>query len=208
MDEEKSPWTTMWFDPRGTIRNIIATNPNRNLFLLAVLGGIGQTFANAVALNLGDRMSTASVVLACIAIGPLNGLLTVYIGSIVIHWTSTKLGGFSLISHIRAAIAWSWVPFVSTLPLWIVKYILFRDELFKSEKIFIQSHSVLSTLYSLIGFIDIVLAIWSILLLYQAIGEVNGFSAWRGFAAVVLASIIIAVPFLLLFSVCAGPIKI
>lgn len=205
MQQHQNPWTSMWLDPRGTIRSIVDTDPHYRVLLLAILGGFSQTLSNAAGMSLGDKVPIPSLFLLILLSGPVNGLLSLYVGGFVLHWVSAKLGGQSTREEIRAAIAWSWVPLVSTLPLWIVKYILFRDELFLSKKTLIESQPLASTLYSVIGFIDVAIAIWSLLLLYNAIGEVNRFSSWRGIAAVLLAGIIITLPVMIIISTCMAP---
>jgi hypothetical protein len=197
MIEGKGLWRSMWISPKSTIRYIVKTDVNHQVFLLTILGGIGQVLSNASARSLGDVVSVPTIFLMAITLGPLSGFITLYLGGMLIHWTSRLFRGSAAKSEIRAAIAWSWIPIATLLPLWIVKYILFRDELFLSDKEFIHSQNLLSTLNSIAGFIDLFVAVWTFFLLYISVSEVNHFSHWRGFAAVILAGLILAIPFVL-----------
>lgn len=187
-------WTLMWFNPRKAIQIIVATNPHHHVLLLTVLSGISQTLGNAEASGLGDLIPVNQLIFMCITIGPLGGIVTLYLLTFLIHYTSHKIGGVAEKQEIRAAIAWSWVPIVTLMPLWLVKYILFRNELFSNEKTYIQSQPVLANLYSILNFVDFVIAIWSLVLLYINISQVNQFSTVKGFLSVLLSSLIIGIP--------------
>ena len=187
-------WTTMWFAPRQTIRQIIDTDPKYRLTFLIILGGIGQTLSNTSVRGMGDLISTPGLIALSLIAGPISGYFSIYIMSFVLHWLSHRMKGQATLQEIRTSIAWSWVPIVTLLPLWIPRMILFRAVLFTAERPMIESQPILTALYSVTNFVDQAIAIWSLMLLYIAISEVNKFSIWRGFGAVVLSGLIIAIP--------------
>ncbi|NIA30406.1 MAG: hypothetical protein GWP06_10915 [Actinobacteria bacterium] len=203
MNEHFNPWSSIWLKPKETIRTIIETNPRQNIMLLAFLGGIGQAFANAAAQGMGKFLPIPTLITVVFLAGPLGGLLYLYLGGWLLQIIGQRFGGGATKEELQAAIAWSWVPIVSTLPLWGVKYILFRNEVFSPEKTFTQSQPVLANLHSLIGFVDFVIIVWSLYIFFNAVSEVNRFSFGRSIATILIAGLIITIPSMLLLALCA-----
>ena len=195
-----SLWTSMWFAPRKTIQTVIDTDPTHHLYTLIFLGGIGQAFNNASSQAMAALMPVKELVLMIILLGPVSGFLTVYLGGWIMHRICLRLGGTAPLSHIRAAIAWSWVPVAATAPLWIARLILFRHELFSASRPIIESQPTLAFLYDMTLFFDFIIALWSFFLLIQAVSQVNTFASLRGFASIFLTILVVSIPLLLLLS--------
>ena len=193
-----SLWTQMWFLPRPTIRQIVESNPNQKLPLLIAGAGIAHALSFAAGTGMGKNTPLPALILFAIIMGPVSALLTVWVGGYLLRWSAAKLGGSATVAETRAAIAWSWVPIVTILPLWIPRYILFADELFKLETPRIDSIPTLSFLFDFINSIEFIVVIWGALLLYSALAEINRFSAWRGFVSVLFAISIVYIPLLLI----------
>ena len=200
MNEPESlhPWSTIWRDPRGTIRQLVELNPKHSLIILAVFGGLGNAFSYASNFGLGAAMDTREVLALCLLIGPPSGFLSIYLWSWLLSYASRFLGGIAARQELRTAVAWSWAPVVYLLPLWGVKFILFRHELFQTEKPFIEAHQILSGLYGLFGVVDFFVTLISFFILFNAIAEVNGFSIWRSVGAFAIVMLILLAPALLL----------
>ena len=198
------PWSSIWFNPRGTLREILATHPNQYLLLLVIGGGIGQAFNYSSTLTLGDTLSVSSIFALCLVLGPLSALISLYLWGWLLQWISRLLGGIATAPELRIAVAWSWAPVVYLLPMWGVRYILFRQEMFTSQQPFIESHELLSALYGFFNVVDFLISMMSLFLLFNTVSEVNKFSVWRSIAAVGLLMILLTIPFLLLVSI-MGP---
>jgi hypothetical protein len=195
-----SLWTMMWFRPRVVIRTLLENSPQYRLTPLIIFGGIAQALSNSANQNLGEWISTGQLILICILVGPLGGLVSLYLMSWVIQQVSQRMGGEANMTALRTAIAWSWVPLVTLLPLWVPRLILFKDELFKSKTPTIDSIATLSHLYDISLFIDQAVAIWSMVLVYAAVSEANKFSIFKGVVSVLISSILIALPLLIFIS--------
>ncbi len=202
--EHITPWSTIWRDPRGTIRQIVEVNPNHSLIILAVFGGLGNAFSYASGFGLGAAMDVSEIIALCILIGPLSGFISIFLWSWLLSFPSRFLGGVASKKELRAAVAWSWAPVVYMLPLWGVKYILFRDELFSVEKPFIQAHQFLAALHGIFGIVDFFITMFSLFILFNAVAQVNGFSVWKSIGAIAIVMLALSAPaFLLLRSL--GP---
>lgn len=204
MLDEKNYWYSIWLKPRDTIRDIVDTNPARNILLLAVLGGISQTLSSSASLGFGEMMGLNEIFMVSVLSGPFAGLFYLFVVGWLLHYLLLRLGGTAPITETRTVIAWSWAPIVSTLPLWGVKYILFQKELFLIEKPFLESQPILGFVFGIFQFVDITLAIWTVVILVAGFSEVHKTSIGRTFSAFLILNLIMLVPSMLILALC-GP---
>ena len=203
MNEQKNHWSNIWFHPKETIRNIIDTNPSQSLVLLATLGGISQSLSSASSLGLGKMLSINEIFMFAIFSGPLSGFFYLFVVGWLLHQVLTRMGGEAKITETRVVLAWSWVPLVSTLPLWGVKYILFREEFFLPEKPFMEAHPVLSFLNGLIYFVDFALVIWTMVILIAGLTEAHKTPVGKTVGAFIVMNLIVLIPSMLILTLCS-----
>jgi hypothetical protein len=147
----------------------------------------------------GDKMPIPVIIgLACV-LGPLGGLLSLWISSLLLRWTGKWIGGTANREHLMTAIAWAAVPAVFALPLWIPELLLFGSDLFTKETHRLDAQPLLWIPFLAFAVLEMVLGIWSFVLLCHTVAEVQGFrSAWRGLGNVFLAGAVLIVPLTLL----------
>lgn len=187
------PWLSIWIRPRGTIRAIVDSDPERYVMILAGLYGISQALDNASRRNLGESLPLIVVLIVAIFLGPIGGLISLYIGAAILRWTGSWLNGTATSKEVRAAIAWSYVPAVVGLFLWIPLLVLYGIEMFTSVTPRMDAGPWFAFL---IGLLTLFLGIWTLFLLVKTLAEVHRFSAWR---AIVAAAIPFLAVFLLIF---------
>jgi hypothetical protein len=112
--------------------------------------------------------------------------------------------------HVRAALAWSQMPSVWWLALWIPLLGLSGSEMFTTETPRLYSNLLLlAVLFGYIA-ITIVILIWQLVLFFKCVGEAHQFSAWKAVgasliaAALLLAVIVIPLAIIIGLSVAAG----
>lgn len=194
-----NPFKSVWISPRETVRRIISENPSLHVTLLVCLYGIGQVLGRASMKNLGDRAPLELIIPLALILGPLMGLLSLWIFSHLIRVSGIWLRGIGNREHIKAAMAWGYVPSVFALVLWIPELFLFGVELFTEETPRIDADPLLWNLLGLFLAIEGIFTIWSVILISNSIAEVQGFrSAWRGFGNLLLAIALFLVPLLLI----------
>lgn len=199
---ELRPFKTIWMRPRATIRAIVATDPKLHVVPLVCLSGIAESLDRASLRSLGDQMPVVAIICIACVLGPLGGLVSLWIGSHLIRFTGTWIGGGAVREHIRTAIAWSSVPAVFALPLWIPELLLFGADMFTTETPRLEAQPILFIPFLAIGLIEIVLAVWGFVILCKTVAEVQGFrSAWSGFGNLILAGAVLLVPILVLVMV-------
>jgi len=121
--------------------------------------------------------------------GPLSGILSLYLMGALMQWTGSWLGGEATAEEVRAAYAWSAVPMISTLLLWIPRFALGGTGLFTTA-------SPLEAYPILLGGIEIVegvIGIWMFVILLKCLGEVHRYSAWKALLSLILSLLILLI---------------
>ena len=185
-----NPWLTIWTAPRATVRRIARVDPRRHVLLLTCLAGIGQSLDRASLRNLGDQYSLPTIFAIASDAGPLGGLFGLWLLSHLIRLTGHWIGGTGDRDLIKTAMAWASVPAVCSLVLWIPQIVLFGSDMFTAQTPRIDAQPGLLMAFYATALADVVLGIWSIVLLCNTIAEVQGFrSAWRGLLNLLLAGL-------------------
>ena len=193
-----NPWISMWTKPRETVQQIVDTDPTRMVLLLAAIAGFSSALDRASIKNAGDMLELPIIFGIAMIGGALGGVLMLYVGSALVKWTGRWVGGSASSENIRAAMAWSNVPLIWALLIWIPQLALIGDELFKSDTPRMDASETL--LYSYLGFglIEIVIAIWTLVVMLKCLGQVQGFSAWKALGNLLLSALVIVVPILII----------
>ena len=100
-----NPWVSIWTKPRATIQQIVDTNPEHLVLLLAAIGGFSSVLDRASTRSLGDKLDWPVIFLIAAIVGPIAGIIALYIGSALIRWTGSWIGGKASSQTIRAAMA-------------------------------------------------------------------------------------------------------
>ena len=200
-----NPWISIWQKPRATIQQIVDANPygtnsRRTVLLLAALGGFSQKLNEATADSRGDDgTGIVSIVLWAALAGAFGGIIGLFVFGFLVHWTGGWLGGRATGTQIRSALAWGQVPTIWALLLWIPFLALAGEEMFTTATPRLDEAGLLvSTLMVSLGVLGLVIGLWSLVVLSKCVGQVQGFSAWRGLGNLLLPLAVLVIPFLLL----------
>jgi hypothetical protein len=197
-EQSMNPWTSIWLKPRATIQNIVDSNPTRWVLLLAAMTGFSSALDQASLKSLGDKYEMPVIFVMAAIAGPICGIIGLYIGGALLRWTGAWIGGQGSAQHIRAAVAWSSVPYIWALLLWIPAVLLFGNELFTIETPVMDANLTLLMMYLGVGVLQLAIAIWAIIVFLKCLGQVQGFSAWKALGNTVLAVLVILAPLMLL----------
>jgi Yip1 domain len=183
---EGNPWLTIWTRPRGTMREIVETDPSRSVMLLAAISGVNSTLSRLINKNMGDQMTLPMIIAIALIGGSIGGIISNLLCGALFRWTGSWLGGVANYEETRAAIAWGGVPNAVILAAMIGLTIVFGHELFTLNG---MPGGRMSKAYVLIGngSLQVVLGIWAIVLSIKCLAEVHRFSAWSALGSVILA---------------------
>jgi hypothetical protein len=193
-----NPWLTIWTQPRATIRQIVKHNPDYQVIVLGALLGMAQALDRAAARNAGDSLGLPMILLLCLIGGPIGGLVFLYLGGALLQWIGRWLGGLATMAEVRAALAWSSVPNIFGLAIWLPALALLGSDLFTATAPRVAAQPLLALVLLALAAIKLFLGVWSTLLTLWCLSEVQQFSVWRALGSVLLAGLILIVPFVVL----------
>ena len=171
-DRAWSPWRSIWLRPRDTIAGVVRHNPRHHVLLLAMAAGIADLLH-----RLSGRLPMT--LLLAVGLGALAGALLLYLKAWLLRRTGHWLGGRASAEHLRAAIAWSSLPNVVTLVLWVPALAVFGSELFATEMPCLLESPRLLVVFAGLAALHAIMGIWSFVLYLHCVGEVQGFSVWK-----------------------------
>ncbi|WP_437185937.1 YIP1 family protein [Planctomicrobium sp. SH668] len=203
-----SPFNTMWLQPRATIRQLIETDPTRHVLLLAALSGISEFLNRCASLHIGDieKITQQSIVLGAGLLGPIAGLLSLYITAFLIRFTGRLFSGVATTAQLRAALAWGSLPNIFTLLLWGLLLNNFGKDLFVSGGFKGEYTAFQLNLFQTSLTIMAICNVWGIILISKSVAEVQGYrSACAGLANIILGICLLAVPMLIITMLILGP---
>jgi len=192
--EVGNPWLSMWTRPRATIQSIVDTNPEKDVLLLASISGVSRALDKASINNLADTAPVSMVFVAAIG-GIVSGIVGLYILGFLLRHSAHWIGGNANAEKTRAAIAWSSVPVAWGMLIWLPQLALFGRELFSASTPRMDATPFVALG---LGMLELGVGVWAMILFFKSIGQVNGFSAWRGLASFLIAVALVVVPILAL----------
>lgn len=102
-----SPFLTIWFQPCKTIRNLIATSPNKGIFLGGSIWGIMRVIEYMVAKNAGFSLPLWAILAISLVGGSLAGIILMWIAGYWFTWIGKLFGGKGTAQQLRLAYAWA-----------------------------------------------------------------------------------------------------
>jgi Yip1 domain len=188
------PWISIWTRPRATLRQVLDSEPRRWVFRLAALGGVAGALRLASKSGFGDTHSASIVLAVCIAGGAVGGILALFLLTSLVGLAGRWLGGQGRMSEVMAALAWSYVPAIWGLALWLPRAALLGEETFQSLPASIEGNPPAALLFGFLQLAQTLIGIWGFLITLKCIAEAQRFSAWRAFGAFVLVGLMVGVP--------------
>lgn len=198
-----NPYNSILLQPRSTIQHIVDTNPTYLVLALFALTGAAISISAASTEGWGYDMSLLWVFLIIIAIGPLLCILAMYLMSALTRWTGKWLGGKATQEQIRAAYAWSSIPIIATIALFVPLFMFYGADLFNYQHtVFSEPYSIVPVqtgiVFGIVAVAEVVLNVWSFVIGLHCLGQVQGFSAWRALGNQALTALVLFVPIVII----------
>lgn len=196
-----NPWLSIWVHPRKTIRALVEYNTNYRMIALCAIYGFQYILQAIQYLSLGQGTSLILIVLFALIFSIPVGYIIFNVLSAFYFWIGKLIKGKGRFKQIRAASYWSNVPMVITCLMWIILMVFHGNSLFVAgyESKLIGTAAAIS-----LGFaaVQLVIAVWGLIIMLHALGEVQGFSAWMALLNLFLAGIaIFIITFLLAWGI-------
>lgn len=182
------------------MRRIADENPNRSLWALAAIYGFSSLMNIFQSIALGQAMGIAGIIIIAALLAPFWGYIHFAVWSAFISFTGKWIGGRGSFKEVRAAYAWSSVPVLINLPIWLLMAAFFGQQLFLNfptpELLSSREVSLLMAIFV----IKMVVAVWSLIIYINALAVMQRFSVFRAIFNCILAGLVLAVIFYILWN--------
>jgi len=179
----KSPWISMWTSPRETIREILATNPKKGRFVLALIFGLQYVLGTYSNITQLFEISSLVPFFILLILSPIVGYIWFYLYAFFLSLIGKLFKGKAPFSSVIASTAWANLPYVINLALAFLILLLFVLHLITN---IVLLPSGMSSFFALLSYTA---PIWSFILLVNCMMEVQGFSVWKAVGNVLLAGL-------------------
>ena len=188
-------WLTFWYEPYQTMERILQSKTIPvPLEFVACLGTV-VVLEIAKVTNLGLGLPSIIQWLVGLTLGPLLGLVTVYVAAELISWTGLWVGGRSFRGEMLAVVAWAGIPGTLGLLFFAVGVLLQERTNFGSfalgERLTIPSH--------FIGYL--LLGVYLLFLLVKGLQVAQHFTLRRAAANLFLTLGLMATPVVVTFAI-------
>lgn len=191
----RHPLVTVMIRPRQTMEAILAAERDRLAIPLILLATFSHTLVEERYEGLGDVAELlpglgALIIVLAATLAVMFTVALFYAFSYLLTWTGRLLGGKADSGAVRAALAWGSVPYVWALVYRLPARILYGEKLILpvfgrespggAESLDWASlpAGMLAVLIACV-LLEVVFAIWFVIVINKCLGEAQGFSAWR-----------------------------
>ena len=190
---------TIWTKPKATLEFIFANRLKTHTKLLFVLGGIANSVAKAQVNIAEHRTLSIAVLIFAVIVGGLFGLLFYYIYAALLSWTGNWLDGKARTNQFATVLAWSLIPSICILILLVPKFVIFGDKTFSIDTNELNRLSLI--LYYFFVAIEVLLSIWTIIILITGISLIQGFNVGKALLNSILPIFVITIPIFLFIGI-------
>ncbi len=182
----KSPWVTIWFEPRETMRQIMNTGLGQGFILLSAIYGLPLAFNLIQSFAFSVLVPLWAILIGSLVLCTFLGMIGIYVASWLLELTGAWIGGKANFMQIRSAVAWSNVPTVVTILMWILLLGVFGGQVFDREFAQTQFIGYQAGILFLVMLVEMVVSVWGFIILLNTLAEVQGFSVWRALLNVLI----------------------
>jgi len=188
----------MWVKPKKTIQKIIELNPNFRLFILSIIYGFVSLVSSAQSFTLGYSLHFLWIILICLLLSPIWGYIIFSVTSFFVYFTGKWLKGAAQYKEVRCSLAWSSIPMLGNLFLWIILFIVFHSSLLMDFPANYVLTNIQASFLFVALLIQLILSIWILVLFINALAQVQKFSIGKSILNILIAAIIFVAVFFII----------
>lgn len=175
--------------PKGTFRTITLAEHKNYVFLLFVCFGVAISFTTFWYLELGNLFDSLLFMIPwALGGGAVGGLVITPVLSIFVHAVGRVLGSNQTFRNSNALLAYSLVPIaISLLLILPIELLTFGMYLFTSNP---HPYVIKPVSYVLLVGFDVLMTLWTIVLVVIGMTVVYRFSVWKATGAVLIILVV------------------
>ena len=179
------PWRTIWFSPRRTMRELLASEVRPGWTLVVGLAALHAALATLGGLAMKGQLSftMAAIPTSFVCCKLVFGVL---IGPFFLAFSGGWFGGQADPEEIRQSLAWSYAPIAVTAVCWI-PVLLVGGPVASVPVSPLSASMILRALLVLVAFVAYIAAfLWAFVLQVITLAEVQHFSVPRSLGSIVV----------------------
>jgi hypothetical protein len=185
-----NPFKTILTKPKETILQVVNINPNYKLWLLSFIYGFVSILGFSQSVSLGYKLNFYLIIIFCAILATLWGYVAFSVSSFFVYITGRWLKGIANYKSIRAAFAYSNVPMIVNIFIWLVLIFVFQDKIFKDfPTSYILDKFEMIILFTAL-FIQLIISVYVIVLYINTIAAVQNFSILRAIFNIILSLVL------------------
>lgn len=140
---------------------------------------------------MGEVYPMVGIGIVAAVLAPFIGWLFLSIFAGLLLWTGRWIGGKGDYLSLRAAVSWSNVPNIVNIVFWVILSLLFGSMLFTQAFAQMDLAGAQMGLVAVIFLAQLVLAVWTFVLLLNTVSEVQKFSVWKALLNMLMPFVIV-----------------
>ncbi len=179
-------WLAIWSRPKMAIRAAVEKNPKGSFFVLAMITGLQLLlFLNGYYAFSAMAYNFPVFLMGAVILAPFIGFACIYFFTLLIYLPGKWLGGKAAFRLVSLSVAWSKAPMIIDIVMWLMLFV-FISQFFSMQFLFGASLIFFNAVF-------FITAVWSLVILIQALSEVEQFSVGRAIASIALAYLFLLV---------------
>ena len=190
---DKEIFTKIWMSPRLVFKFINQNGYTKFSTILLIFGGITGALNSASTRNMGDIMPLWSVLIVCLIGGGVFGWLYFYIYAALLSWTGKWLKGTGNTKSLFRMISYALIPSLLVLFTFILRIALIGNAEFQRNMDVLDNEFLITALFSISLFVEIVTGIWTLAILVIVISEVQKLSIGKSIVNLILPGVLLII---------------
>ena len=189
------PWFSIWVKPRATISNILTTDRTRCFYCISFVYGFQYIMSFAQLFSWGKSIDFYLIGLIALVLALPIGVILISIVSFVMYYLGKLLGGKGDYKEVRTAVSWAYVTAAVSTLVWIALFIIYKGAIFYGSFPAMHAQTVTFPFYAIAMVIQVVVGIWSVVIMCNTLSVVQRYSVWLGLLNILMTSILLGVLF-------------
>ncbi|WP_234447802.1 YIP1 family protein [Viridibacillus soli] len=197
--DQIQPFFSIWLNPKKTVRFVLEEKSIGYAIMFAILSGIAGSFIGILDTELYPMLPIWGIVLLCTLLGPIFGLLSVSVSSLVIWLFGKLFGGQATYKEMFKGLSIGGIPEIWLFPFMFIWMAFSPVTYFKND---IVPGDVSFTIIAVVASIaSIVIGIWQIVINVAIVSEVHRFSTWRAVLTIFIPGLILVITLIMIVGI-------